>query len=76
MPSEHIQRQIDAKLDALDVALSASDWETVHRLSEDVLRLDPANEDASACRGSARAGFATPASPQDEPSLSPAGRDA
>jgi class 3 adenylate cyclase len=46
MPSERIQRQIDRFLDQIETAVEERDWERVRGLSDDVLRLDPDNEDA------------------------------
>jgi serine/threonine protein kinase len=46
MPSERIQRQIDAALDEAEAAFSAADWGRVRDYSDRVLRLDPDNEDA------------------------------
>ena len=46
MPSERIQRQIDRFLDQIETAVEERDWERVRELSDDVLRLDPDNEDA------------------------------
>jgi tetratricopeptide (TPR) repeat protein len=46
MPSERTQRQIDRLLDAAEQAIGARDWVLVREHAEDVLRLDPDNEDA------------------------------
>jgi serine/threonine protein kinase len=46
VPSERIQRQIDALLDEADVAVRAGDWETVRQRATAVLSFDEANEDA------------------------------
>ncbi len=46
MPSERIQRRIDALLDEVDEAAGTLDWERVRELCDGVLRLDPENEDA------------------------------
>jgi serine/threonine protein kinase len=46
MPSERIQRQIDALLDESDAAIKASDWARVSDRAKNVLALDPENEDA------------------------------
>ncbi|HEY3117359.1 MAG TPA: hypothetical protein VGK54_11515, partial [Chloroflexota bacterium] len=47
MPTERIQRQIDALLDEAEAALAASDWATVQRRAEDALALDSENADAA-----------------------------
>ncbi|MEZ4503460.1 MAG: protein kinase [Dehalococcoidia bacterium] len=46
MPSERIQRRIDALLDEVEEAAQALQWERVRELCDGVLRLDPDNEDA------------------------------
>ena len=46
MPSERIQRRIDSFLDEADTAAAESDWELARRRAEEVLALDPGNEDA------------------------------
>jgi tetratricopeptide (TPR) repeat protein len=62
MPSERIQRQIDALLDEADAAMRADDWATVGQRAQAALRLDPANEDARGyMQAAARADEATDA---------------
>ncbi|MCH7801269.1 MAG: hypothetical protein IIC24_06960, partial [Chloroflexi bacterium] len=46
MPSERIQRRIDRLLDQIEESADQEDWETTLRLSEQVLDLDPDDEDA------------------------------
>ncbi|HJM88954.1 MAG TPA: protein kinase [Dehalococcoidia bacterium] len=46
MPSERIQRQIDALLDQAEAAVGSRDWDTVRELCDTVLRLDHENADA------------------------------
>ena len=46
MPSERIQRRIDAFLDQAEAASDASDWEEVAAKARAVLAMDPKNEDA------------------------------
>ena len=46
MPSERIQRRIDRLLDQIEEAADQEEWETALRLSEQVLDLDPDDEDA------------------------------
>jgi hypothetical protein len=46
MPSERIQRRIEALLDEADLAVSADDWPLVANKARAVLAMDPANEDA------------------------------
>jgi serine/threonine protein kinase/class 3 adenylate cyclase len=48
MPTERIQRRIDALLDETDAAAGALDWPRVRELCDGILRLDPDNEDARA----------------------------
>ena len=49
MPSERVQRRIDALLEEADKAISKSDWNLVRDRSQHVLALDPDNSDASMC---------------------------
>lgn len=53
MPTERIQRQIDALLDEAEAAVRTLDWATVRDRCEAVLRLDPTNEDALTFRDAA-----------------------
>ena len=46
MPSERIQRRIDRLLDQIEESADQEEWETTLRLSEQVLDLDPDDEDA------------------------------
>ena len=46
MPSERIQRRIDALLDEAEAAMSAGDWSAVAEKARAVLAMDPDNEDA------------------------------
>ena len=46
MPSERIQRQIDALLDEAEAAIRDEAWETVRQRIRSVQALDPENEDA------------------------------
>ena len=48
MPSERVQRQIDRLLDQAEEAIEQSNWNTVIKRVEAVLRLDPDNKDALA----------------------------
>ena len=48
MPSERIQRRIEALLDEADEAAAEPHWDRVRELADGVLRLDPENEDARA----------------------------
>ena len=47
MPSERVQRRIDAMLDQIEVAVDEGNWERVRERAHDVLALDPENTDAS-----------------------------
>ena len=72
MPSERVQRQIDALLDQIERAASRLDWATVRELSDGVLALDPDNRAANAfLEAAARALDPTPAAgpPDAEPAL-------
>jgi hypothetical protein len=44
MPSERIQRRVDALLDRAEVAADARDWAEVEALAREMLGLDPTNE--------------------------------
>ena len=44
MPSERVQRRIDALLDEADAALTARDWRGVAEISRAVLTMDTDNE--------------------------------
>ena len=46
MTSERIQRRVDRLLDQIEEAADQRDWQGVHQLAQDVLRLDPENADA------------------------------
>jgi len=46
MPSERTQRQIDRLLDEAEQAIASRDWTLVGQYAQDILRLDPENEDA------------------------------
>ena len=46
MVSERIQRRIDRLLDQIEEAADQRDWQAVHQLAQDVLRLEPENADA------------------------------
>ncbi len=54
MPSQRVQRQIDALLDDVESAARALEWDRVRELCDGVLRLDPENEDARAFLDAAR----------------------
>jgi type II secretory pathway component HofQ len=65
MPSDRVQRHIDALLDDAEQAARAQEWERARELCEQVLTLDPENADARAflavaVRGLAGAGGAGP----------------
>ena len=57
MPTERIQRRIDALLDEADAAVSASDWASVAAKARAVLAIDEANEDARTCGSGIWNGF-------------------
>ncbi len=54
MPSDFIQRQIDALLAEAAEAIRVPDWSTVAARAEAVLRFDPENQDAKALLAAAR----------------------
>ena len=73
MPSERIQRRVEALLDQVDEAAQALDWPRVRELCDGVLRLDPENEDARAFLGAAeRDTGAAPPLPQAGRTVAPA----
>ena len=57
MPSDRIQRRIDALLDQADDAADANDWSLVADKARAVLAMDPSNEDAPALLRAADANF-------------------
>ena len=68
MPTERIQRRIDALLDEADGAVSASDWAYVAAKARAVLAIDEANEDARAFLKMAEAnGVGRSLAPHSEP---------
>jgi tetratricopeptide (TPR) repeat protein len=90
MPSERIQRRIDALLDEADTAVSDGDWQRALERAEAALAFDPASGDAAEYRaaalrmleGATESSSAAPAVPSDAPSagatpaLAPSERDA
>src|SRR3990172_10650634 len=76
MPSERIQRQIDALLDDAEAAVKRFDWEAVRQNARAVLRLDPGNEDAltylAAAESDEAAGSAIPPISPPAPLTAPA----
>ena len=48
MASERIQRQVERLLDEADEAITRFDWDSVHRIAQAVLALDPENTDGIA----------------------------
>ena len=46
MPTERVQRQIDALLDQAEDAVTSRDWTTVLDITTRVLSIDAGNEDA------------------------------
>ena len=75
MPSERLQRRIDAFLDRADEAAHAFDWPVVREAARAVLGIDPENEDAlgfiamaeSAASGQPAASAAATDSPATDP---------
>ncbi len=60
MPSERVQRQIDALLDEAETAIKQRDWAAVREAAEAVLRVDPENPDALSYLAMARTPASTP----------------
>ncbi|MDA0352484.1 MAG: hypothetical protein O3A10_09790 [Chloroflexi bacterium] len=58
MPSERVQRQIEALLDQAEAAASTRDWQAVIETASAVLGFDQANEDANAFVNMARPALA------------------
>ncbi|MCH7906717.1 MAG: protein kinase [Chloroflexi bacterium] len=56
MPSERVQRRIDALLDEAEEAADRQDWQAVSDAAERVLSADPENEDAKIFIGMASSG--------------------
>ena len=54
MTTERIQRRIDQLLDEADEAVSGSDWPLVRDRAQNVLALDPDNQDAVAFLAASR----------------------
>jgi len=63
MPSERTQRHIDRLLDAADEAMAQRDWALVRQNAQDVIDLDPGNEDAVAFLAAVDRKTETPALP-------------
>jgi len=63
VPSERVQRQIDALLDEADAALRRFEWDVVRERALDALALDPGNGDAEAYRAAASADWAVGLNP-------------
>ncbi len=70
MPSERVQRQIDALLDEAEGAIKQSDWAKVQERASQVLTLDPENADGLFYLSASARGLAT--APADSPVDPPA----
>ncbi len=68
MASERVQRQIDRLLDEAEAAISRSDWAAVRDRTQNVLALDPTNNDAQAFMAAADRALGGPAPQIDSPS--------
>jgi len=66
MPSERTQRQIDRLLDEAERAIAQRDWAAVRTHVEDVLILDPNNEDATNFLAASERGLAAQTEGQAE----------
>ena len=72
MPSERIQRRIDALLDEADAAVTGGEWSSVAEKARAVLAIDEANEDAIAFLRMARANLTEePEEPLPQPRPEP-----
>jgi hypothetical protein len=60
MPSERVQRRIDALLDEADEAISRRDWQTARELADAALGFDPDNDEAAGFLRAAERALATP----------------
>ena len=65
MPSERIQRQIDALLDEAEAAIKLSDWVLVRDRAQNALALDPENGDAQGYLNASERALARRPSPAD-----------
>ena len=77
MPSERIQKRIDALLDEADAAFGARDWQRLRDTASDVLSLDSENADAqtflsAAAKNLEAAPGSSPAAPSPPPAPAPA----
>ncbi len=74
MPSERIQRQIDALLDEADAAIKQLDWPTVLARAQAALTMDAANSDAQSYLAIAERGLgsATPEAASEQSTALPA----
>ena len=59
MPSERIQRRIDALLDEADMAVTAGAWSSVAEKARAVLAIEDGNEDALAFMAMAEANISS-----------------
>ena len=72
MPSERIQRRIDALLDQAEEVIAARDWAAAAEAARAVLSIDEANEDAGAFLKMAEANLGTPVADSTPSTLAPA----
>jgi eukaryotic-like serine/threonine-protein kinase len=71
MPSERIQRRIDALLDEADAAIASGEWPRARDRALDVLALDGANDDARSFLSAAEKRLGQPESVQVQPAQPP-----
>ena len=57
MPTERIQRRIDALLDEADVSVTGGEWASVAEKARAVLAIDEANADGRTCGSGIWNGF-------------------
>ncbi len=69
MPSERMQRQIDALLDRVETAVNDGDWDAALTSIRAVLSADPDNADALTYMGMAEAALGNPAHTQPTPAV-------
>ena len=71
MASERIQRRIERLLDEADEAVSKSDWALVRDRAQNVIALDPGNQDAHSFLAAAERALGAPISTEADPAASP-----
>jgi len=70
MPSERIQRQVDALLDEAEAAIRGDDWAMVRQRANAALSLDPGSSDAAALLAAAERNLGGPGAAPSAPTAS------